>query len=461
MKHSARALIACSLFAVALPATAEDLLDVYQRALQSDPLIREAEAARLASSEALPQARGALLPQVNGSAAESRGDSNGNQVFIGLDPVTGIPGPQSRDFETRDEETFRWDVTLRQSIFRWDQIVGLQQAKKRVAEADATYEAAQQSLLLRVAERYFGVLGAQDTLDASEASRIAIAKQLDQSQKRFEVGLIAITDVQESQAAFDQAIADEIAAKRALATASNQLSEITDSSIGDLAQPGSELPLLAPAPENEDAWVEVAMEQNLDLIAGRIAAEIASKDVGIQRSGHLPTVELVAQRSHFESESDQLVDVGVFSPITNDSDATSVSIQFSVPIFSGLQTSSRVRQAVYNHRASRERVQRIARETERLTRDAYLGVLTEISRTKALQQALKSSETALEATQAGFDVGTRTTVDVLDAQRALFNARTQFLRARYDYLLNVLRLKQAAGGLQVQDLEKINQLLEE
>lgn len=458
MNNSAKVLLACMMISVSMPAAAEDLLDIYQRALQSDPLIREAEATRLANSEALPQARGALLPQINANATESRADSEGNQAFVVIAP-TGEAVTRIASFERRDNESTNWDVTLRQTIFRWDQIVGLQQAKQRVAEADATYEAAQQALLLRVSERYFDVLGAQDALEASEASRTAIAKQLDQSQKRFEVGLIAITDVQESQAAFDQAVADEIAAKRTLATAINQLSEITDSSVTKLAKPGAELPLLTPSPENENAWVEVAMEQNLDLVAGRIAAQIASKDVGIQRSGHLPTIDLVAQRSHFETELQQSDSGGPFLDVASGNDQDSISLQFSVPIFSGLQTSSRVRQAVYNHRAARERVQRIARETERLTRDAYLGVLTEISRTKALRQALKSSETALEATQAGFDVGTRTTVDVLDAQRALFNARTQFLRARYDYLLNVLRLKQAAGALQVQDLETINQLL--
>ncbi|MEL7296987.1 MAG: TolC family outer membrane protein [Pseudomonadota bacterium] len=459
MTLSNRLLIACVLLGLANPAPAEDLLDIYQRALQSDPLIREAEATRLASSEALPQARGALLPQINGSASEQRSDSEGNSVFIGI--VNGIPEPQETRFRVRDNETFSWDITLRQSLFRWDQIVGLRQAKQRVAEADATYEAAQQSLLLRVAERYFGVLAAQDTLEANEASRLAISKQLDQAQKRFEVGLIAITDVQESQAAFDQAIADEIQAKRALATARYQLSEITNAPVGGLAKPDGEFPLSPPSPEIEDEWVAVAMEQNLDLIAGRIAAEIASKDVGIQRSGHMPTVDLVARRDHFEAEEEQSNGDLPFLPLGRSNDGTSVSIQVSIPIFSGGATSSRVRQAVYNHRAARERVQRIARETERLTRDAYLGVLTDISRTKALQQALKSSETALEATQAGFDVGTRTTVDVLDAQRALFNARTQYLSARYDYLLNVLRLKQAAGGLQVQDLEQINRLLAE
>ena len=440
-------------------AAAEDLLDIYQRALQSDPLIREAEANRLASEELRPQARGLLFPQVTASANETRSDSTGNEAFTGQQ--NGVPVTSVTNFESRNVEQSSWQVQLQQTVFRWDQFIGLQQADKRVAEAEANYEAAQQNLLLRVSERYFDVLAAKDSLAASEANRTAISKQLDQAQKRFEVGLIAITDVQESQAAYDQAIADEIAAKRTLATSINLLGEVIGSNVSDLAAPGDVLPLVPPTPANEDQWVSMALEQNLDLIASRIGAEIASKEVSVRRSGHLPTLDLVARRSSNETTLERSNGGSPFNDIFSGSDSDSISLQLSVPVFSGMRTSSRVREAVYLHRAARERAQRIARETERLARDAYLGVLTEISRTKALQQALKSSQTALEATQAGFEVGTRTTVDVLDAQRQLFNARTQYLRARYDYLLNVLRLKQASGSLRVQDLERINSLLEE
>ena len=229
---------------------------------------------------------------------------------------------------------------------------------------------------------------------------------------------------------------------------------------GDLAKPGESVPLLPPTPADEDEWVERALEQNLDLVASRISADIASKEVNSRRSAHMPTLDLVVNRSSFEQDSEQSNDNNPFSPLFTSSDQDSVSLQINVPLFAGGRNTSRVREAVYLHRAARERAQRIARETERLARDSYLGVLAEISRTRALEQALKSSEVALEATQAGFEVGTRTTVDVLDAQRQLFNARTQYLRARYDYLLNVLRLKQASGTLQVQDLERINGLLE-
>ncbi|MEL6869294.1 MAG: TolC family outer membrane protein [Pseudomonadota bacterium] len=453
--------IVLAVLAIALPgaASAENLLDIYQRALQSDPLIREAEANRMATSEAAPQARGLLFPQITASGGASEAGSEGSRVITNV--IGGVVIQEEVPFEDRNVEGRNWEVQLTQTVFRWDQIAGLQQAGKRVAQADAQYEAAQQDLLLRVSERYFDVLAAEDSLEASEANRIAIAKQLDQSQKRFEVGLIAITDVQESQAAFDQSVADEIAAKRTLATATYLLTEITGSRITELAKPAGQIPLVAPQPANENTWVDTALGQNLTLVASRIESEIASKEIGVRRGSRYPTLDLVVRRSYNQQDSEQSFNGSAFSPFAFESDNESIALQFSVPVFSGFRTTSQIREAVYLHRAARERVQRVSRETERLTRDAYLGVLTEISRTKALEQALRSSETALEATQAGFEVGTRTTVDVLDAQRNLFNARTQFLRARYDYLLNVLRLKNAAGSLRVQDLETINALLEE
>ncbi|MEM8547672.1 MAG: TolC family outer membrane protein [Pseudomonadota bacterium] len=451
--------LAASAAAATSPVNAEDLLDIYQRALQADPTIREAEANRLANEELVPQARGLLLPQITASAFEQRSESNGDQLFQQADPVTQEIVNVTAPFESRDNEFSQWQIQLSQTIFNWQQIAGLQQAGKRAAEAQVTYESAQQGLLLRVAERYFDVLAAEDSLEASQANREAIAKQLDQSQKRFEVGLIAITDVQESQAAFDQAVADEIAAKRTLATANYLLTEITGTPVSELAEPKGEIPLIEPAPAVEDEWVQLALEQNLDLVAGRINAEVASKEVSVRRGARLPTLDLVVQRTNQESEGERSNAGSDFFPTAFGSDQDSIALQFSLPVFSGMRNNSRVKEAVYLHRAARERVQRLARETERLARDSYLGVLTEISRTKALEQALRSAETALDATQAGFEVGTRTTVDVLDAQRNLFNARTQFLRARYDYLLNVLRLKQAAGNLRVQDLENINSLL--
>ena len=443
---------------------AATLLEVYQQALQSDPRIHEAEARRLAALEAEPQARGVLLPQIGFSGDWSKSESTGSGVqnsVVEQPPGSGefvvVPFPFQVD---TDSETTQWQFTLRQTLFRWDQIVNLRRADKTVAKAEADREAAQQDLIVRVTDAYFNVLGAEDRLLAIHADRLAIARQLEQAKQRFEVGLIAITDVQESQAAYDQSVANEIAAKRSLATARYLLGEITGAAVGELAAPSDKLPLRTPDPASEQAWLDLAMSQNLALISSRLDERLARDEISFRRNGHYPTIDLVANTGNRNVKSDQDTFTG-FGPLPADSDfdTNSIGIQFNFPIFAGGGTSSRVQEAVYLHRAAREQLQRVTRETDRATRDSYLGVLAEISRVKALEQAVASARTALDATQAGFDVGTRTIVDVLRSQGNLYQSITNYYQARYDYLLNAMRLKQAAGSLQVQDLETLEPFL--
>ena len=441
-----------AILATPLTGNAASLLEVYQQALQSDPLIHEAEARRLAAEELTPQARSLLFPQIEANAGWSTVDSSGNQLVV---DTTGF---NTAPFEA-ETTSKNWDVGLRQTIFRWGQIVNLKRAGKLVAQAGADYEAAQQDLIIRVAARYLDVLGAEDILTSIHADRLAIARQLEQAKQRFEVGLIAITDVQESQAAYDQSIADEIGAKRSLATAREFLREITGQYVDSLSAPVAELPLLAPNPADEASWIDLAMTQNLLVVSSRLGEEVARNEISFRRTGHYPTVDLIAGRSYNESVGESQLGPFPVSPIDSDSTSDSIALRFNLPIFSGGRTSSRVREAVYLHRASMEQLQRVSRETERATRDAYLGVLAEISRVKALKQAVASSRTALEATQAGFDVGTRTIVDVLISQRALYTSITNYYRSRYAYIGNVLLLKRAAGSLQVQDLEEIDRWL--
>ena len=452
------------LIGVALPglASAASLLEIYQQALQSDPLIHEAEARRMATLEAMPQARGLLLPQINAAASYGTGSNSGLQQQPVIDPGTGdVIGFVSVESES-DFDAFGWNAELRQTVFRWDQFVGLKQAEKRVAKAEVDFELAQQDLIVRVVTRYFEVLGAEDRLTSIHADRLAIARQLEQAKQRFEVGLIAITDVQESQAAYDQSIAAEIQAKRELANARNFLREITGEYISELSAPDENFPLISPNPSNEENWIDLAMDQNLSLVSSRFDEEIARDEISFRRTGHYPTLDLVA--SYDTSDTDiSNVTVGgqptVNSNFPVDSSRESVFVQFNLPLFAGGRTSSRVREAVYLHRASLEQLQRVSRETERVARDAYLGVESEISRVSALGQAVQSSRTALEATQAGFEVGTRTIVDVLNSQRSLYIAITNYYQSRYTYIGNVLRLKLAAGNLRIQDLEEIDQNL--
>lgn len=456
MRFLSYAALLCALCFAGSEVRAENLLDVYQLALKNDPLIREADANRLATREARPQALSALLPQLNLNGSRSDRDADGTTAFFDF-----TAGAQRSIPQQSQSDSNSFSLQLTQTVFRWDQWVGLQQAQKIVAQAETEYQAAGQDLVLRVAQRYFDVLAAQDRLESEQASRESIARQLEQAEKRFEVGLIAITDVQEAQAAYDQAVASDIAARRSLATARENLREITGAYIEKLDRPVAEMELVPPAPEDPDQWVREAMDQNLALVASRLGADIARDEIRSRRAGHLPMLDLVASRNEFDQSSTQInPDPLTGQPLSSTSDVDqttdTISLQLSVPLFSGGFTSSRVREAVYRHRAAKEQVERIARETEREARDAYLGVISEISRVKALKQALASSQTALQATEAGFEVGTRTTVDVLDSRRSLLNARTNYLRARYDYILNVLRLKLATGTLNTEDITGFN-----
>jgi outer membrane protein len=463
-----RNIIALRIFAVFMlcmqvhAAQAESLIDIYQKALRSDPSLREADANRLATLESRPQAIAALLPQIDADATYNDDSTQGSRDTT----VGGVTAPSKFD---NDSDGWRWNVQLRQTLFRWDQWLILKQSDKQLARAEADYRAAGQDLMIRVSTAYFDVLAAQDTLVSEQAAKEAIGRQLEQAQKRFEVGLIAITDVQEAQAAYDQAIATEISAKRSLATSREAVREIVGEYTQNLDGPQAEIPLVSPNPEDEDAWVATALQQNLSLQASEIAAQITRDDVRLARTGYYPTVDLVMTHTdtNITGEGTTTGPDGTGNIVTNrnpvgtSSEQDTIQVQFAVPIFSGGATNSKVREAVYRHRAAREQFERVARETERQTRDSYLGVISEISRVKALKQAQKSAQTALQATQAGYEVGTRTTVDVLDGRRQLFIADVNYSRSRYDYILNVLLLKQAAGTLTVDDLLEVNSWLEE
>jgi outer membrane protein len=441
---------------ITFSAQAETLLEIYEQAKRSDPAINEAEANMMAQMEAKPQARALLLPQLDASAGLDKTKSEGSSLQPGN--VGGEFGFANVDSE-RDVDSSNWSVDLDQTLFNVDQWRKLKKADKEVARAKADYDFAQQDLIIRVSEAYFNVLAAQDQLASERAAKDAIGRQLEQAERRFEVGLIAITDVKEAQAGFDDAIALEIAAQRALATAKEALREITGEYPQVLAAPADEFPLIPPEPQIEQDWVDVSLQQNLALESARIGADITRSNVSIAKGGHYPTLGLFASYGNNQQEGDTTVfnDLGdVTNDIDTDNDSARVGIQFRLPIYSGGGVSSQVQEQVYLHRAARENFEKVARQTERETRDAYLGVIAEIARVQALARSEDSNQTALEATEAGYDVGTRTTVDVLNARQSLFLAQTQYSRSKYDYLINVLRLKRAAGTLQADDVAEIN-----
>jgi len=471
--YTDRLILAVALFTCAAsPVSAEDLMEIYERALQYDPIIREAEASYLARLEAKPQARSAILPFLSlsaGSSTQHSEDPNRPTNF-----ATGQPDPDIISTEV-DRDGSSWSVSLNQTVFDWGQFLALKQADKLLAQAETDYQVARQDLLVRVATTYFLVLAAEDTLASEVAAREAIGRQLEQAERRFEVGLIAITDVQEAQAGYDQAIAAEIGAQQNLATTLEFLREIIGESVTDLAGPAVEIPLLRPDPDRAEDWVQTALDQNLQLISSRIASDITLDDVSIQRSVRLPTLRLSGSLGSSSSDTTRINNLianapcqqipgscpPLRSPSQSDSETYSFALSFSIPLYAGGFNSSRIQQSVYQHRASLETLEQVARATERETRDAYLSVISEISRVAALRQAVESSETALRATEAGFEVGTRTTVDVLVSQNNLRQAQTTYARSRYDYILNVLRLKLAAGSLSATDFEEVNGWLEE
>ena len=421
-------------------AAADDLLSIYRLAQRSDPQLKAAAAAHAAALEAVPQARAVLLPDLSLGADISR------DRFHDRKPD---PGENENSYATNRT----YSAQLRQSVYSRERFVQLAQADSRVAQADAEWFAAQQDLITRTATRYFLVLGAQDNLDFVIADKEAIGRTLEQAKQRFEVGLTAITDVYEAQARYDQAVSNEINARKLLADAREALRELTGEIPYNLEILAEEIPLLMPVPVDQEQWASTAAEQNPRLLAARAATEVARQEIQVQRSGHYPTVDLTADYSRRNNDFG-----GLGIPLNrNDS---GIGVEVTLPLYQGGLVSSQTRQARDLFTQAQEEQVKTRREVERNARDSYRGMVADVSKVQALHQAVLSGEKALEASQAGFEVGTRTIVDVLDSQRDLLSSRRDHARSRYDYLLDTLRLKQAAGIVEEADLEDINGLLE-
>ncbi|MGH8514675.1 MAG: TolC family outer membrane protein, partial [Gammaproteobacteria bacterium] len=352
-----------------------------------------------------------------------------------------------------DEE---YTLRLTQPVFRYDRWVQLRQAGTRIQQAAAEVDAARQDLEVRVSERYFEVLAAQDELVFSRAAKNALQRQLDQTKLRFEVGIIAITDVQEAQAGYDLAVAQEILALNQIDNAHDALREITGTYHKELDALTKEIPLILPSPADIEQWTAKALAQNLRISAANFASQTAHQEIRRQQAGHLPTLDLVGSLGTgvIDGPFRQIPDLS--GRFAQDTDLSAIGVELNVPIFEGGIVVSRTHEAQHRYTQALEKVERQKRAAQRQARDAYLGVVAGISRVKALKQAVVSNETLVEASEAGFEVGTRTTVDVVAAQRELFRARRDYSRARYDYILDTLRLKRASSTLAPADLAKIS-----
>jgi outer membrane protein len=436
-------------------AGAEDLAGVYDKSLSTDPTMQQAEALHMASRETKTQAVLGMLP-VNATA---------NKTWSSIPSSLNVPTNPSiynpnASYTTLTTATLALSVNL----FSWNSWINLKSANASVAQAEANYLAARENLVSRVTQRYFDVLSAQDQQAALESALQSAARQLEQAERRFEVGLIAVTDVQIARAARDSSSAAVIAGRRTVAAAQNQLSAITGEKYLHLASPRPDMPLLSPDPASEDSWVSTALDQNASLIASRLAEDIAHDAYLSAIGGHLPNITLSANRNWLLTGDGKTTSTNsAGSVIGGTVNTTDIfwTAGISVPLFSGGATQSKVRAARYSWTAAKAGYETSLRQTEQQTRDAYQGVISQIAQVQALQQAVESSRISLQATEAGYEVGTKTALDVLTARQLLVQAQTSYAQAKYGYLNNIVALRLAAGNLDVETVKLINGWLAE
>ena len=429
-------LAAALAFALALPASGADLLTLYRQARDTDPVWQSARAQAAATAERLPQARSGYLPQVNGSASWFH-----NNIDFQYAP--------SLNYNTKS-----YAVTLSQPIFRLQNWIAIDQAKQQVLQAQAVLGSAGQDLALRVAQAYFDVLLAQDNVALSGAQKSAIDQQLAQAKRNFEVGTATIVDTLEAQARFDQANAKEIADQNDLEVKRRALQLLLGTVPASLAPLREPLVLNEPKPADIEQWVKTASDSSYSIAIAKYNYEIAREEVARQRAGHLPTLDLTG--SYARQENPAASSAAIVGPITNNG---TIGLTLSVPIFSGGLIQSRVREAIANRDRTAQDLENTQRATAQSVRAGYLNVVAGISQVRALEQALVSTQSQLDSTILGRDVGVRTSVDVLNAQQQVFQTRRDLQQARYNYLMNTLRLKQAAGQLGEDDVAEVNRAL--
>ncbi len=434
MKHYTGYILAFGLLANST-VQALDLAQVYSLAQDQDIQLQIA-ASNLRSTEfGLSQILAENKPLVSLSANGTLADQNNS--YYGDDWVN----------------SYGFTVSLTQSLYNKKILSQSGAAEASISQSEADYQSAQQDLIVRTTEAYFNVLSAQDNNEFAAAEKNAIGRQLEQAKKRFEVGLIAITDVKEAQASYDLTLSQEISANNAFNNALEALTLITGQTINEpLKALGSQVDLIIPTPENKQAWVDQAQKNNLSLVSAEAALKAANENRGIAKAGNDPTVDLLASYANNQLNYD--VKGG-----RNTSDLT-VSVQLNMPLYTGGRNSAAISQAEANYATAQSNLYLQKRLITQQANNTYLAVVSGIAQVNALKQALISTTAALEATEAGFDVGTRTSVDVLNSLREKYRSQRDYASARYSYLINTLKLKQAASLLSTDDISIINQWLE-
>ncbi|WP_053094175.1 TolC family outer membrane protein [Cellvibrio sp. pealriver] len=431
-----------SLFSLApLTASANSLLDVYELALQNDAQLKADKAAYEAGLQNKTIGRAGLLPQINAKAQYSNSDE---------DSVNRLNNTTS----PTDLDSKGWDVTLNQPLFDMSAWYVYKQGAKLSEQAEAQFGADQQSLIVRTAEAYFNVLRSIETLEATIAEEKALAKQLEQTKQRFEVGLTAITEVHEAQAAFDSARASTLEARGNLGISYEALEVLTGKPEDNVAPLSAKFPVVTPTPANRAEWVEFSLKNNYNLKASKLQAEASLQNAKANRSNHLPTLGATLGYSDYDADG-----ISNGNPLDNSTDGTSLNVRLDIPIYSGGATTGRSRQAYAQYNQAHELYNSTQRNVIQNTRALHLSVETDVAAVQARKQAIVSNQSALEATQSGYEVGTRNLVEVLLAQRNLYQARRDYSNALYDYVIDTIKLREVAGMLTPADVQEIDKWL--
>ncbi|GGX03235.1 TolC family outer membrane protein [Undibacterium macrobrachii] len=423
---------------ISLNAGASDLLQIYKEALVNDAQFSAARASKLAGQERSVQGRAGLLPRVNLTA-------NANRTRSEFDPDVGSTVKTTNNSNTMS-------LSLTQPLFNWGSWETYEQSKLSVISTDLQFAAAQQDLMLRVSQAYFDVLAAENTLKTLQAQKVAVAEQLASAKRNFEVGTQTITDTHEAQSQFDLITAQELAGQGDLDVKRAALRQIIGKDAGDLAKLKDGVQLTAPVPAQLNDWVTTAEKQNFVVATSQIGLEVAQREIKKNRAGHLPTLDLTATTGRNSVNAGATTPSGYAKP-------TTIGVTLNVPIFAGFGTDSRVRESIALEDKARNDLETARRNAAQAARQSYIGVVSGLAQIKAFEAAEISSQSALDSTKLGYQVGVRINIDVLNAQQKLSNTRQSLAKARYDSIMSGLRLKAAAGSLKESDLAEVNALL--
>ena len=445
--------LALALAALPLTGRSEDLLDAYREARANDPVLSQSDATRLSTAEGVNQARALLLPQVSGSygLSQSSGSSSGGRG-TGTGTETGDIGGDVGHIRDRSIS-----ATLSQSVVDLSKWANVSAAKSQSRSQDQTYQAALQALYVRTTTAYFGVLTSADQLTFAKANEEALRQAYEQADQRFKVGLSAITDVYQAKSEYEQAKAQTIQAESTLNDAKEALTQITGKPTGDLKKLREDLPMDPPSPTDPDVWVQEALKNNPTILAQQYNVESAEHTINSARAGHLPTINAQVTRG---KDTQWFEHAAAGNIAGNGSYGTTVGLTLTVPIFSGGATQSQVRQSIYNRDSAQDSLEIQRRQVTRDTLNFYRTSVAGISQVEAAKAGVDSGQKALEATRAGFDVGTQTMLNVLTAIQTLTQAQSTYSQSRHNFVLNKLQLKQTAGTVDMKDIEEINTLLQ-